>query len=111
MPRRNDSVNDENIEKETKIDHLINKKNGDEDEKAHLNQMLGEVMRYISDDQIVEIDIEYLLDHTEGLRKWWDEYREKDRKRVEDEIKKSLSDLSLEELEIFLFHLQLFYDL
>ncbi len=99
MPRRNDSVNDENIEKETKIDHLINKKNGDEDEKVHLNQMLGEVMRYISDDQIVEIDIEYLLDHTEGLRKWWDEYREKDRKRVEDEIKKSLSDLSLEELE------------
>jgi hypothetical protein len=95
MPRRTEKVNEEEkeirIPSETKIEA--------EDENTRLNRMLVAVMRYISDDEIVEIDIEYLLENTEGLRKWWNEYREKDRKRVEDEIKKSLSGLSLEELE------------
>jgi hypothetical protein len=95
MPRRTEKVNEEEkeigIPSETKIEA--------EDEITRLNRLLGAVMRYISDDEIVEIDIEYLLENTEGLRKWWNEYREKDRKRVEDEIKKSLSGLSLEELE------------
>lgn len=97
MPRRNESVNDENKEKETATEPKINPET--EDEISRLNRMLGAVMRYISDDEIVEIDIGYLLDSTEGLRKWWNEFREKDRKRVEEEIKKSLSGLSLEELE------------
>lgn len=74
-------------------------KEGTEDEVSRLNRMLAAVMKYISDDEIVEIDIEYLLNRTEGLRTWWEEFREKDRKRVEEEIKKSLSGLPLEELE------------
>lgn len=86
MPRRNDTITEENGEsKEDKIERL--------------NQMLGSVMKYISDENIVEIDIEYLLNSTEGLRNWWYEYREKNRKRVEEEIKKSLNELTLEELE------------
>ncbi|MCK1983173.1 MULTISPECIES: hypothetical protein [Peribacillus] len=70
-----------------------------ESETAKLNRLLGAVMRYLSDDEQEEIDIEYLLENTEGLRDWWSEYRELDRKRVEEEIKNSLTDLSLEELE------------
>ncbi|ASS97091.1 hypothetical protein [Peribacillus simplex] len=70
-----------------------------ESEIAKLNRLLGAVMRYLSDDEQEEIDIEYLLENTEGLRDWWSEYRELDRKRVEEEIKNSLTDLSLEELE------------
>ncbi len=70
-----------------------------ESEAAKLNRLLGAVMRYLSDDEQEEIDIEYLLENTEGLRDWWSEYRELDRKRVEEEIKNSLTDLSLEELE------------
>ncbi|MGE7185386.1 hypothetical protein ACQKKK_15695 [Peribacillus sp. NPDC006672] len=70
-----------------------------ESEIVKLNRLLGAVMRYLSDDEQEEIDIEYLLENTEGLRDWWSEYRELDRKRVEEEIKNSLTDLSLEELE------------
>jgi hypothetical protein len=94
MPRRTEKT----IEEEKDI-HVLTDTNEAEDEVSRLNRMLGAVMKYISDDEIVEIDIEYLLQNTEGLRKWWDEYREKDRKKVEEEIKKSLSSLSLEELE------------
>ncbi|CAH0160072.1 hypothetical protein SRABI96_00932 [Peribacillus sp. Bi96] len=70
-----------------------------ESEIAQLSRLLGAVMRYLSDDEQEEIDIEYLLENTEGLRDWWNNYRELDRKRVEEEIKNSLTDLSLEELE------------
>jgi hypothetical protein len=94
MPRRTEKANDE--EKDTNV---LSEIDVDEDEVSRLNRMLGAVMKYISDDEIVEIDIDYLLENTVGLRKWWDEYREKDRKRVEEEIRKSLSSLSLEELE------------
>jgi transposase-like protein len=64
-----------------------------------LERMLAAVLNYLSDDEIEEIDLEYLLTNTKDLRKWWDQYREKNKKQVEDEIKKSLSKLSLEELE------------
>jgi Asp-tRNA(Asn)/Glu-tRNA(Gln) amidotransferase C subunit len=84
---------------EVKDINVLSEIDVNEDEVSRLNRMLGAVMKYISDDEIVEIDIEYLLENTEGLRKWWNEYREKDRKKVEEEIKKSLSSLSLEELE------------
>ncbi|MGE7878769.1 hypothetical protein [Peribacillus muralis] len=70
-----------------------------QNEIAQLNRLLGAVMKYLADDEQEEIDIEYLLENTEGLRDWWNEYRELDRKRVEEEIKNSLTVLSLEELE------------
>jgi hypothetical protein len=95
MPRRTEKDNEE--EKDTNV--LSETNEDSEDEITRLNRMLGAVMRYISDDEIVEIDIEYLLENTKDLRKWWNEYREKDRKRVEEDIKKSLRGLSLEELE------------
>lgn len=94
MPRRSEKAMEEEKDLNVLTDTDV-----DEDDVSRLNRMLGAVMKYISDDEIVEIDIEYLLKNTEGLRNWWDEYREKDRKRVEEEIKKSLSSLSLEELE------------
>ncbi len=64
-----------------------------------LNHMLAAVLNYISDDEVEEIDIEYILENTEGLREWWEKYRENNRKKLEKEIKESLSNLSLEELE------------
>ena len=85
-------------ESDGKVSSLDKKKK--ENEIDRLNRMLGAVMRYLSDDELEEIDIEYLLDQTEGLRDWWQEFREQDRKRMEEEIKQSLSGLSLEELEL-----------
>lgn len=73
--------------------------NSHADETEHLNTMLGEVLTYLSDDEVEEIDIEYLLKNTEGLREWWDEYREKNRKSIEKEIMKSLGSLPIKELE------------
>lgn len=70
-----------------------------QDEVANLNRMLAAVLNYLSDEEVEVIDIEYLLENTEGLRVWWDQYRERNRKKIEEEIKKSLSDLTLEELE------------
>ncbi|RBP88382.1 hypothetical protein DFO70_1144 [Cytobacillus firmus] len=70
-----------------------------ENEVSRLNRMLAAVLNYLSDDEVEEIDIEYLLANTEGLREWWDRYRENNKKQIEEEIKKSLGSLSLEELE------------
>ncbi len=53
----------------------------------------------MSDDENEVIDVEYIFDNTEGLRVWWDEYKERNRQLIEDEIKASLSDLSIEELQ------------
>ncbi|WP_299736880.1 hypothetical protein [uncultured Rossellomorea sp.] len=64
-----------------------------------LERMLAAVLNYLSDDEIEEIDIEYLLTNTEDLRDWWEHYQEKNKKQIEDEIKKSLNKLTLEELE------------
>ncbi|MGM0750725.1 MAG: hypothetical protein ACQET6_02280 [Bacillota bacterium] len=64
-----------------------------------LEQMLAAVLNYLSDDEIEEIDIEYLLTNTEDLRDWWEQYQEKNKKQIEDEIKKSLNKLTIEELE------------
>ncbi|WP_053363179.1 hypothetical protein [Bacillus sp. FJAT-27251] len=72
-----------------------NKKN----EIQQLQDMLAAVLNYLSDDEVEEIDMEYLLDNTEGLREFWNKHLEKNRKKVEEEIKKSLGDLSIEELE------------
>lgn len=77
-------------------------KKGDESEVARLNRLLGGVMRYLSDDNQEEIDIDYLLENTDGLSEWWDQYRELDRKRIEDQIKSSLGELPVEDLELIL---------
>lgn len=92
MPRKDEEISEE-VEKEPTN---MKKEEGEEDK---LNRMLAAVMEYISDDEVEEIDIEYILDQTEGLRDWWNQYREKNRKRMEKEIKASLGELSLEELE------------
>ncbi|KON69169.1 hypothetical protein AKG34_10525 [Peribacillus butanolivorans] len=94
MTPRNVPSNKDNEENENKVSPLVK-----ENEIVQLNRLLGAVMKYLSDDEQEEIDIEYLLENTEGLRDWWNKYRELDRKRIEEEIKKSLGDLSLEELE------------
>ncbi len=103
MPRKQSEAAEE---LEQKMDELIRdpkiQKNGKNNEVENLNQMLAAVLNYLSDDEVEEIDIEYLLDHTEGLRDWWDQYRENNKKLVEEEIKKSLGDLSLKELETIL---------
>ncbi|WP_303983117.1 hypothetical protein [Niallia circulans] len=92
MPRKDAEISEE-VEKEQTN---TKKKEGEEDK---LNRMLAAVLEYISDDEVEEIDIDYILDQTEGLRDWWNQYREKNRKRMEKEIKESLGELSLEELE------------
>ncbi|PFA67105.1 hypothetical protein CN378_12065 [Bacillus sp. AFS015802] len=80
--------------KENTDDLMIEKEN-----VQKLEQMLAAVLYYLSDDEIEEIDIEYLLTNTEDLREWWDSYRKKNKKKIEEEIKGSLNTLSLEELE------------
>ena len=92
MPRKDVEISEEVEKEQTKT----KKKEGEEDK---LNRMLAAVLEYISDDEVEEIDIDYILDQTEGLRDWWNQYREKNRKRMEKEIKESLGELSLEELE------------
>lgn len=69
------------------------------DDINELSRMLAAILTYLSDDDIEVIDIEYLLDHTDGLREWWEHYREQNRKQIEEEITQSLVELSLEELE------------
>ncbi|NKE06606.1 hypothetical protein GWK17_14195 [Bacillus selenatarsenatis] len=94
MPRK---TADHSEEKEQVANMPQNDQSKEEIEK--LNHMLAAVLNYISDDEVEVIDIEYLLNNTEGLRDWWDEYRERNRKDIEEEISKALGDLSIEELE------------
>lgn len=90
MPRKSTTTDEE-----TNVIPINEKEN----EVEKLNRLLAAVLNYLSDDEVEEIDIEYLLINTEGLREWWDEYRESNRKQIEEEIKNSLAELSLEELE------------
>ncbi|SFA89911.1 MULTISPECIES: hypothetical protein [unclassified Bacillus (in: firmicutes)] len=94
MPRKSSPINEKSDEKTIESQ---NEKNEDEIEK--LNHMLAAVLNYISDEEVEVIDMEYLLDHTEGLQVWWDQYQESNRIVIEEEIKKSLGELSLKELE------------
>ncbi|NMD70963.1 hypothetical protein HHO41_11720 [Bacillus sp. DNRA2] len=99
MPRKS-AANDESAKPE--MEELLpeNKELGsNDDEVANLSRMLSSVLKYLSDDDIEEIDIQSLLENTEGLQAWWDQYRESNRIHIEEEIKKSLGDLSLEDLE------------
>ncbi|MBY0121527.1 hypothetical protein [Bacillus sp. S/N-304-OC-R1] len=97
MPRKTAQSNEGSDEE--LIIHLPNNQNT-KDEIGNLSRMLAAVLEYLSDEEVDEIDVEYILEKTEGLRDWWNEYRESNRKRIEEEIKKSLGDLSLEELKI-----------
>lgn len=99
MPRKS-AANDESAKPE--MEELLpenNEMGSNDDEVANLSRMLGSVLKYLSDDDIEEIDIQSLLENTEGLQSWWDQYRESNRKHIEEEIKKSLGDLSLVDLE------------
>jgi hypothetical protein len=95
MPKR--AIPPTDITEETKEQIPTIQKN--DDEVSNLNRMLAAVLNYISDDEVEVIDIEHILNHTEGLRDWWDQYRETNRKQIEEEIKQSLAELPLEELE------------
>ena len=96
MPRKAAPINE--VPDTEENDLLPNDQKKDE-EIDNLTHMLAAVLNYLSDDELEEIDIEYLLDDTEGLREWWEQYRESNRKQIEEEIKKSLGELSLKELE------------
>lgn len=96
MPRKSAQTEEES-EKE-KIVHLPNNQPNKEEVES-LAHMLAAVLEYISDEEVEEIDFEYILDHTEGLRNWWERYQENNRKKIEDEIRNSLSELSFEELQ------------
>jgi len=96
MPRKA-SLNNEVPDTEENVVSQTNQKKEDDIDK--LSRMLGAVMSYLSDDELEELDIEYLLDDTEGLRDWWDQYRESNKQQLEEEIKESLGELSLKELE------------
>ncbi|MEK4868214.1 hypothetical protein [Niallia sp. FSL W8-1348] len=92
MPRKDEEISEE-VEKEP----TNTKKKEVEVDK--LNRMLVAVLEYISDEEVEEIDIDYILDQTAGLRDWWNQYKEKNRKLMEEEIKESLGELSLAQLE------------
>ncbi|KGR86052.1 hypothetical protein CD30_19075 [Ureibacillus massiliensis 4400831 = CIP 108448 = CCUG 49529] len=95
MPRKsiqnNEESNNEEIVQITPDDQ-------NKEEVKNLTRMLAFVLDYLSDENNEEIDIGYLFDKTEGLREWWNQYQERNRKKIEEEIRESLSELSLEEL-------------
>jgi hypothetical protein len=101
LPRKS-AANNEETEKES-AEETDAKSNEDltnaKAEIDHLNTLLAAVLNYLSDDEVEVIDIDYLLTNTEGLQEWWDQYKERNRKKIEEEIKKSLGSLSIEELE------------
>lgn len=96
MPKK---ATDHSEEKENEQQEKVTQQAEPKDEVEVLNHMLAAVLNYISDDEVEVIDIEYLLSNTEGLREWWDQYRERNRKDIEAEISNALGGLSIEELE------------
>jgi hypothetical protein len=96
LPRKPAAISEEQANGLEEIEPVLNNK---EDEVENLNRLLAAVLEYLSDDEVEVIDIEYLLENTEGLRDWWNQYRERNRKKIEEEITKALGDLSIEELE------------
>ncbi|WP_370295025.1 hypothetical protein [Rossellomorea marisflavi] len=78
---------------------MTSKSENMEKEYKNLERLLASTLYYLSDDEVEEIDLEYLMEHTNGLREWWQQYREKNKKVLEKEIQHLLPSLSLEELE------------
>lgn len=97
MPRKSSQTNEES--ETVEIEEVDKASNNLQNEIDNLSRMLAAVLDYLADEENEEIDIEYLFDKTEGLREWRKQYQEKNRKLIEDEIKKSLGDLSFEELQ------------
>ena len=96
MPRKSAQASEESVsEKNVQLPNDQQNK----DEIGNLSRMLSAVLNYLSDEDVEEIDIEYILEETEGLRDWWNLYRESNRKLIEEEIRESLSELSLDELQ------------
>lgn len=101
MPRKS-AVSNEETEKESSGDTAGTHNEAlakAKEQIENLNRLLAAVLNYLSDDEVEVIDIDYLLNNTEGLQEWWDQYKERNRKKIEEEIKKSLGSLSIEELE------------
>ncbi|MBU9714841.1 hypothetical protein [Evansella tamaricis] len=97
MPRKT-AAPPENVNMEN--EDIRKRQNGNpEDEISKLNRLLATVLNYLSDDEVEEIDIDSLLDNTEGLREWWEKYREDNRKHMEEEIIQSLANLTIDDLE------------
>ncbi|MCM3388332.1 hypothetical protein [Ureibacillus chungkukjangi] len=97
MPRKSSQTNEES--ETVEIEEVDKASNNLQNEIDNLSRMLAAVLDYLADEENEEIDIEYLFDKTEGLREWRKQYQEKNRKLIEDEIKKSLGNLSFEELQ------------
>lgn len=96
LPRKPAAITEVQENEMEEMEPVVNNK---KDEIENLNRLLAAVLDYLSDDEVEVIDIEYLLENTEGLREWWNQYRERNRKKIEEEITKALGDLSIEELE------------
>jgi hypothetical protein len=96
LPRKPAAISEEQANEMEETEPVVNNNN---DEIENLNRLLAAVLDYLSDDEVEVIDIEYLLENTEGLREWWNQYRERNRKKIEEEITQALGDLSIEELE------------
>ncbi|OCA81648.1 hypothetical protein A8F94_22560 [Bacillus sp. FJAT-27225] len=96
MPKKSDQKT-ESVDKD-KIVQLPEKGNKN-DQGEELSRMLAAVLEYLSDETVEVIDINYLFDNTEGLEAWWNDYQENNRKKIEAEIRESLSKLSLEDLQ------------
>lgn len=96
MPRKIAAIPEEELDEIKEAESIKDNKNG---EIEKLNRLLAAVLNYLSDDEVEVIDIEYLLENTEGLREWWNQYRERNRKKIAEEITIALGELSIEELE------------
>lgn len=94
MPRKSAQSNEES---ENELIPLPNTQQN-QGEVEDLTRMLAAVLEYLSDDSNEEIDVGYLFDSTQGLREWWTQYQENNRKKIEDEITASLGELTLEDL-------------
>jgi len=94
MPRKSSQTNEEETN-----ENNVEAPNNLQSEVDNLTRMLAAVLDYLADEENEEIDIEYLFDQTEGLREWRKTYQERNRKLIEDEIKKSLGELSFDELQ------------
>ncbi|MEL3959866.1 hypothetical protein [Lysinibacillus endophyticus] len=94
MPRKSSQSNEE-----SDIEKAVQVPSSQQEEIDNLTRMLAAVLDYLTDEDNEEIDVEFMLDNTEGLREWHKQYRESNRKLIEEEIKESLENLSFEELQ------------
>ncbi|WP_346235260.1 hypothetical protein MKY04_02490 [Lysinibacillus telephonicus] len=108
MPRKF-TQNSEELDTEKMVQASNAQQNNNQQTKEEvdkLTRMLASVLEYLSDEDTDEIDIGYIFDNTEGLKEWWNQYKEKNRKVIEEEIKQSLGELSLEDLNKILKQLK-----